>query len=335
MKAKRCFVISPIGPEGSEVREHADDVFDFIIEPAMVECNIKPYRADQLRDPGRITDQMFNSILQEDFCIAILTGHNPNVFYELAVAQTSGKPVVILMQKEQQIPFDIKDLRCVYYDLKPRPLQRGDYKQELVDHIRSLEARDWHTEPLLSRYGRGIESSVSGEWTFFPSAATFSQEAWSRLVCQASQNLDMMGISLAGWKKTRDFADQLIDLASRGCRVRILLMDPSSESLKHRINPELEDMMSSQIVDTIKACRDYYQRIADNADGIELRTVTNGTINLYVIRNEAEGIGVPYLYSERSDESPLWICRRGTRLYEMLGNEFSALWSKNEPGIIR
>jgi hypothetical protein len=86
-----------------------------------------------------------------------------------------------------------------------------------------------------------------------------------------------------------------------------------------------------QIIDTITACRDYYQRIADQAEGIELRTVTNGTINLYVIRNEREGVGVPYLYSERSAESPLWRCRQGTRLYEMLGNEFEALWSKNKP----
>lgn len=324
-------MISPIGPEDSDIREHADDVFDFIIKPAIDECNVTAYRADQLRAPGRITDQMFNSILQEDFCIAVLTGHNPNVFYEVAVAQAAGKPVVILMQKQQDLPFDIKDLRCVYYDLKPRPLKRGDYKRELVDHIRSLEKREWREEPLLARYGRGVEGNVNEEWSFIPSAAAYSQEGWSRLISGALQYLDMMGISLAGWKSTRGFGNQLVQLASSGCRVRILLMDPKSESLKHRINPELEDLMHSQIVDTITACRDYYQRIADQAERIELRTVTNGTINLYVIRNEAEGVGVPYLYSERSAESPLWRCRQGTRLYEMLGNEFEALWSKNEP----
>jgi len=332
MEQRRCFVISPIGQEGSDVREHADDVFEFIIKPAMDECKVFPYRADQLRDPGRITDQMFNSILQEDFCIAVLTGHNPNVFYELAVAQAAGKPVVILIQKQEEVPFDIKDLRCVYYDLKPRPLQRGDYKRELVEQIRFLEERQWHADPLLARYGRVVDGTANEQWSFVPSAAAYSQESWSRLISGASKHLDMMGISLAGWKSTRGFGNQLVQLASRGCRVRILLMDPNSESLQHRINPELEDLMHSQIVDTITACRDYYQKIADQADGIELRTVTNGTINLYVIRNEAEGVGVPYLYSERSAESPLWRCRQGTRLYEVLGNEFEALWSKNEPG---
>lgn len=325
---RRCFVISPIGPEGSDVREHADDVFEFIIKPAVDECNVFAYRADHLRDPGRITDQMFGSILQEDFCIAILTDHNPNVFYEVAVAQAAGKPLIVLMQKGQEIPFDIKDLRCVYYDLRPRPLQRGDYMREIVAHIRTLEARQWRAEPLLARFGRA--GSVNEEWSFIPSAKDYGQEGWSRLVSGTSEHLDMMGISLAGWKSTRGFGHQLTDLARKGCRVRILIMDPSSESLQHRINPELEDLMASQIVDTITACRDYYQRIARETEGIEFRTVTKGTINLYVIRNEIEGVGVPYLYSERSAKSPLWTCRQGTRLYEMLGNEFDLLWSKNE-----
>ena len=43
---RRCFVISPIGAERSEVREHADDVFEFIIKPAMDQLGINAYRSD-------------------------------------------------------------------------------------------------------------------------------------------------------------------------------------------------------------------------------------------------------------------------------------------------
>jgi hypothetical protein len=94
MPRRRRFVISPIGQVDSTVREHADDVFDFIIKPAMAECKVEAYRSDHLREHGRITDQMFSAILQEDLCIALLTGYNPNVFYELAIAQAAGKPEV-------------------------------------------------------------------------------------------------------------------------------------------------------------------------------------------------------------------------------------------------
>src|SRR5437879_6327672 len=93
---KKCFVISPIGKEGSEMREHADDVFTFIIQPAMEGCGIECYRGDHFREPGRISEQTFRAILNEDLCIAILTGYNPNVFYELAIAQFAERPVIVM-----------------------------------------------------------------------------------------------------------------------------------------------------------------------------------------------------------------------------------------------
>ena len=101
----------------SEVREHADDVFEFIIKPAMDELGIHVYRSDHSQEIGRITEQMFKSIMDDDLCIAVLTFFNPNVFYELAVAQCAARPVIILIERGQTIPFDVRDLRAVEYDL--------------------------------------------------------------------------------------------------------------------------------------------------------------------------------------------------------------------------
>ena len=50
-----------------------------------------------------------------------------------------------------ELPFDVRDLRCVQYALKPRPLHAGIYKQELIAHLRSLESQGWLVEPLLAR----------------------------------------------------------------------------------------------------------------------------------------------------------------------------------------
>lgn len=136
---KQCFVISPIGEEGSETREHANDVYDYIIKPAMEECGILAFRSDQLHEPGKITNQMLRAIFKSDLCIAVLTGHNPNVYYEFAIAQAAGRPVIILLDKGQELPFDIQDLRCVYYDLKPRPVIEKVYVKEVIAHAKSLE----------------------------------------------------------------------------------------------------------------------------------------------------------------------------------------------------
>jgi hypothetical protein len=168
---RRCFVISPIGAEGSQVRRHADDVFDFIIKPAVEEGGLFALRSDQLHEPGKVTEQMFREIVTGDCCVALLTGHNPNVFYELAVAQTVGTPVVTLIEKGETIPFDIQDLRCVRYDLSPRPLFERVYVRELVAHLERLAAGGWSARPAfgdlaLHRLARaGLPSQLIAELT--------------------------------------------------------------------------------------------------------------------------------------------------------------------------
>ena len=77
------------------MRRHSDHVFKYIIKPAMDEMGIDAYRSDHSHGIGKISDQMFQSILNEDLCIAVLTFTNPNVYYELAIAQSAARPVII------------------------------------------------------------------------------------------------------------------------------------------------------------------------------------------------------------------------------------------------
>jgi hypothetical protein len=46
-----------------------------------------------------------------------MTGHNPNVFYELAVRHGANKPVVHMIAKGENIPFDVAANRAIYYTL--------------------------------------------------------------------------------------------------------------------------------------------------------------------------------------------------------------------------
>src|ERR1700733_6251718 len=135
---RRCFIISPIGAEGSEIRDHADLVKEFIIDLAMSELGIYAYRSDHNLASGRITEQMFTSILSDDLCIAILTYHNPNVFYELAIAQSAGRPTVIMIEKGTVFPFDLHDVRRIEYDFNPRAIRDKVYVNQLIEQVRSI-----------------------------------------------------------------------------------------------------------------------------------------------------------------------------------------------------
>jgi hypothetical protein len=40
--------------------------------------------------------------------------------YEIGMAHTVGKPVIIITQKIDDVPFDLKHHRCIIYEYTPR-----------------------------------------------------------------------------------------------------------------------------------------------------------------------------------------------------------------------
>ncbi len=113
-----CFLISPIGDEGSEVRHRADGVRDYIVRPALERFELIPVRADEIATPGQITLQVIEHVLSAKAAIADISGANANVFYELAVRHTARLPVVLLAHEEDRgkLPFDIAQMRTIFYD---------------------------------------------------------------------------------------------------------------------------------------------------------------------------------------------------------------------------
>ncbi|MGL5825360.1 MAG: hypothetical protein ACRCYU_11170 [Nocardioides sp.] len=118
---KHVFFISPIGEERSPEREHADMVRKYLVEKALDSRDYTVERADDDTNPGNITPRIIAAIQNADLVLADLTGLNPNVFYELAAAHGYGKPVVLIFKKGERIPFDLKDVRVVRYDMTHPP----------------------------------------------------------------------------------------------------------------------------------------------------------------------------------------------------------------------
>lgn len=72
-------------------------------------------RSDDIRVPGSITKEIVTSLHTADLVIADLTGHNPNVFYELGVAHSAARPTLMITQTIQELPFDINTYRVHSY----------------------------------------------------------------------------------------------------------------------------------------------------------------------------------------------------------------------------
>jgi hypothetical protein len=135
---KPCFVISPIGENGSEIRKRADQVFKHVIEPAVGNCGYDAVRADKISEPGMITSQVIQHIVDDQLVIADLTGSNANVFYELAIRHAIRKPLVQLIQKGEKIPFDVAGMRTIPVDHKDLD-SVDEARTEIEKQIRAIE----------------------------------------------------------------------------------------------------------------------------------------------------------------------------------------------------
>lgn len=114
---RKCFVISPIGDDGSEARKRADQVFKYIIAPVCGEMEFEPIRVDKLNQSDVITQTIIDYLVKSELVIADITGHNPNAFYEMGFRASTGKPIIHLRGKNERIPFDIAGIRAFDYDL--------------------------------------------------------------------------------------------------------------------------------------------------------------------------------------------------------------------------
>ncbi len=103
-----CFVLMPF-------KAPFDRLYREKIKPTVEACRFKCLKADDLFSPTSIPEDIWIHICKCKVLIADVTGRNPNVFYEIGIAHTVGKPVIIITQDKADIPFDIAQFRYVLY----------------------------------------------------------------------------------------------------------------------------------------------------------------------------------------------------------------------------
>lgn len=135
---KTCFVIAPIGEPDSDIRKRSDQILKYIIKPVAEACGYEAKRADHISEPGIITTQVIHHVLNDPMVVADLTGRNPNVFYELAIRHALRKPYVQTIQKGEQIPFDVANVRTIEVDHHDLDSVEAA-KTEMMKQMRSMQ----------------------------------------------------------------------------------------------------------------------------------------------------------------------------------------------------
>ena len=138
-----CFIVMPFSQEWSA------DVHR-ILARACEAAGVRPVRGDDLFSPTDILEDIWQSINAADFVIADITGRNPNVLYELGIAHTLAKPVLILSKEAADIPIDLATRRVILYG------QKADaWREDLARMIQEAIAKVVEDYGLESRRSTG------------------------------------------------------------------------------------------------------------------------------------------------------------------------------------
>ena len=256
-----CFIIAPIGADGSPTRIRSDQVLRHIIAPAVQDCGYAPIRADEITETGIITSHVVQHILSAAVVVADLTGCNPNVFYELALCHAFDKPVVPIAENDEKIPFDVAALRIIFFnhhDLDSAARARNVLAEQIrsaVDHsVRSqtpvnvaLQVRSWEgsNDPAVRR-GAEILSALHDMQVSLTELTNTTRQTVTDLTSAGQRQIENVA---------RAAEDRIADVAGMGGKrsasemlpviLNTLLSEtPPDAKLQPRLNAVLRSIMT-------------------------------------------------------------------------------------------
>jgi hypothetical protein len=122
----QIFVIMKFGDE------ELDSAYDDVIRPLGEEFGYTVLRIDEVQNSGKINDQILDSIAESELICADLTGARPNCYFEIGVALTLGKEMILSIKMEEEPHFDLSVNRFIKWKTK------GSFRRQLRQRLESI-----------------------------------------------------------------------------------------------------------------------------------------------------------------------------------------------------
>lgn len=100
------------------------------INDTAIEFDLYCRKADDIWENPSIIQDVVSLIDRSRIVICDCADRNPNVFYEIGIAHTLGRGVILITQSENDIPFDVGHLRYIPY------LNNGEGRADLSERLR-------------------------------------------------------------------------------------------------------------------------------------------------------------------------------------------------------
>jgi hypothetical protein len=139
------FVVMPFSEPWS------DDVFEKMFEPGIKDAGFAVSKGDSIVRVGDLSTNVWLRITQAGLIVAEVSAPNPNVYYEIGLADALGKPVFLFKQKGLTLPADFGGVH--YYEYDPDDLTAGRQRLagELKKWAEEKDHRSFGVKALVDR----------------------------------------------------------------------------------------------------------------------------------------------------------------------------------------
>ena len=179
-------------------------------------------RADEIYGTSELIGNVIRSLQEAHVVIADLTGRNPNVLYELGLANGFGKDVLLIASHEDDIPVDLKHL--TYFVINED--NSLDSSNLLLNSIDEMARKPSGYTPITQVQRVMMYSDVLGIEDIIPANEKFAFD----FIISAKKSIDIVFISArtlssgTAQNVTSDLTDQF-----RRLRTRVLMVHPKNE----------------------------------------------------------------------------------------------------------
>ncbi|MGD0204381.1 MAG: hypothetical protein ABSC20_10810 [Candidatus Bathyarchaeia archaeon] len=118
---------------GMPFRAKFDDSYRHGIRPVLEKYRLKGWKADEDFDNIDILCKICEHLQESKYAIMNITGWNANVLFELGLAYGLGKSVILIKDKESEVPVDLKGIEYRSYE------SSEDLKIELDSFFSSIK----------------------------------------------------------------------------------------------------------------------------------------------------------------------------------------------------
>ncbi len=97
-------------------------------------------RGDHELNPGEIVSGIVRDLAESPLAVAVLSGHNANVFYELGVRHALANRTILMAERESDVPFDLRTQRMLLFSTQNLAATQ-QLRRQLSDTLRTIIAQ--------------------------------------------------------------------------------------------------------------------------------------------------------------------------------------------------